>query len=368
MGRDNTVSILKGIGILLVVVGHSGCPHILSRWIFCFHMPLFFMASGYFFRDEYIDNPWEFFQKKVRGIYWPFVKWSIVFLLLHNVFMYFGIMNPEYGSSQGHCPSWFSAMDILRNSVDVVTKMTSYDYFICGAFWFFRSLFVGNVLLCLCSWLVKKYFHVSRSVLLVTIVFGILGGLKVLYGKDIPNWPQGGYRELMAVFFIGMGCLTKSLVVKNAEKWYVVFVAFLLLAISAIWLPTNMGYKGQTWVKWLTLCITGVAGFFFVFGISRLVDGQTDRLKKVFVFLGENSIYILIFHFLFFKPASYLKAIIWHLDWKMISCHPVIPENNEWYWLVYSLTSVLLCVGAVQMQKKLKFKQRMENTLKLEKK
>lgn len=86
------------------------------------------------------------------------------------------------------------------------------------------------------------------------------------------------------------------------------------------------------------------------------------------MFLGENSIYVLIFHFLFFKPASYLKIMIWHLDVKMISCHPVIPENNDWYWLVYSLTSVLLCVGAVQMQKKLKFKQRMENTLKLEKK
>lgn len=365
MGRDNVISILKGIGILLVVVGHSGCPQIISRWIYCFHMPLFFMASGYFFSDKYIDDPWTFFRKKVNGIYWPFVKWSIAFLLLHDIFMYLGIMNTGYGSAHGDCPSWFSSMDILRNSVDVVTKMTSYDYFICGAFWFFRALFVGNVLLCICSWFVKKYLHVSRSVLFVTLVFGILGGLKVIWGKDIPNWPQGGYRELMAVFFIGIGYLTKSFVVDNAGKWYGIFIACLLLVISALWLPTDMGYRGQTLVKWITLCITGLAGFFFVYGISRFVDGKKNQIRTILMFLGENSIYVLIFHFLFFKPASYLKIMIWHLDVKMISCHPVIPENNDWYWLVYSLTSVLLCVGAVLMQKKLQIQQKIKSVFRL---
>jgi len=47
--RDPAFDILKGIGITLVVVGHvySGMTH---RLIYVFHMPLFFLVSGYFFR------------------------------------------------------------------------------------------------------------------------------------------------------------------------------------------------------------------------------------------------------------------------------------------------------------------------------
>ena len=64
--------------------------------------------------------------------------------------------------------------------------------------------------------------------------------------------------------------------------------------------------------------------------------------------MGDNSIYVIIFHILFFKPASYLKTVMWDLDWKMIGCHPVIYGHNEWFWLVYTAVSLLLCVGIIK--------------------
>ena len=37
---------LKAVGIVMVVIGHTACPYELNR-LFCFiHMPLFFMLSG----------------------------------------------------------------------------------------------------------------------------------------------------------------------------------------------------------------------------------------------------------------------------------------------------------------------------------
>ena len=46
--RDITWDIVRGIGILLVLVGHSGCPIILKNFIYLFHMGLFLFVSGLF--------------------------------------------------------------------------------------------------------------------------------------------------------------------------------------------------------------------------------------------------------------------------------------------------------------------------------
>lgn len=52
--RDPRIDLLYVIGILLVVAGHSGTNYhfnstALFRWIYAFHMPLFFLLSGYLF-------------------------------------------------------------------------------------------------------------------------------------------------------------------------------------------------------------------------------------------------------------------------------------------------------------------------------
>lgn len=46
--RDHTISICKGIAIILMVVGHVEAPELLTNFIYTFHMPLFFIAAGYF--------------------------------------------------------------------------------------------------------------------------------------------------------------------------------------------------------------------------------------------------------------------------------------------------------------------------------
>ena len=48
--RDNYIAIAKALGIMLMVMGHSGCPDFLYRFIYMFHMPLFFFCSGFFMK------------------------------------------------------------------------------------------------------------------------------------------------------------------------------------------------------------------------------------------------------------------------------------------------------------------------------
>ena len=46
--RDKNIDAAKGMAIVLVVMGHvcTGIPG-LVKWIYSFHMPLFFLISGY---------------------------------------------------------------------------------------------------------------------------------------------------------------------------------------------------------------------------------------------------------------------------------------------------------------------------------
>ena len=51
--RDPSFDILKGLGILLMIMGHVGFGELFSKYIHAFHMPLFFLISGYFYKTCY---------------------------------------------------------------------------------------------------------------------------------------------------------------------------------------------------------------------------------------------------------------------------------------------------------------------------
>lgn len=85
--RDATLDIAKAICIICMVIGHSGCPDYLYRFIYLFHMPCFFFISGWLLKDKYLTDIKKGLLNKVRGSYFPFVKWSLLFLVFHNVFV-----------------------------------------------------------------------------------------------------------------------------------------------------------------------------------------------------------------------------------------------------------------------------------------
>lgn len=58
--RDTVLSVSKGIAIILMVAGHAEAPELVTNFIYTFHMPLFFMAAGYFLSRRYLDDPWSF--------------------------------------------------------------------------------------------------------------------------------------------------------------------------------------------------------------------------------------------------------------------------------------------------------------------
>ena len=146
MKRDTTISVAKGIAIILMVIAHAEAPGWLCKFIFEFHMPLFFITAGYFFSTRYLNDEATFVKKRIKGLYWPFIKWALFFLVLHNWMFDIGILNEVYGNEQGGVLHPWTWHQMQQNIWNIFTAMGGYDAFLCGAFWFFRGLFVASIL------------------------------------------------------------------------------------------------------------------------------------------------------------------------------------------------------------------------------
>lgn len=86
--RDQKFDVVKGIAIVLMVIGHAECDAGLRSFIYLFHMSAFFLIAGWFYRAEF---SWPGVRKFVGGklmrLWWPFVFWCSLFALLHNVLL-----------------------------------------------------------------------------------------------------------------------------------------------------------------------------------------------------------------------------------------------------------------------------------------
>ena len=142
--RDDSISIAKAIAILLMVLAHTCFSQYANLWINMFHMPLFFFFAGYCFKSKYLDIPKVFLQKRIEGLYKPFVKWSIVFILLHNVFFHLNLYNDIYGW-RGEVSHLYGWQDVAVRIVHVVTRMTDNEQLL-GGYWFLKALLFGSLI------------------------------------------------------------------------------------------------------------------------------------------------------------------------------------------------------------------------------
>lgn len=135
IARVGWVDVAKGIGIILVVVGHTNRGlassvinwsqgfQLLDDWIYSFHMPLFFFLSGLFLIKA-SSKPYSLFlSDKIRTIVYPYLIWSAITILLKSA-LGSAVNNPR---SIGDLPLIFYAP--------------------VEQYWFLYVLFVGIVLL-----------------------------------------------------------------------------------------------------------------------------------------------------------------------------------------------------------------------------
>lgn len=152
--RDKSVSMTKGVAIILMVLAHTGFSRLGDSYINMFHMPLFFFFSGYCFKNVYLNDFRGYFIKRMKGAYWPFVKWGIIFLLLHNVFFALNIYNGEYGFN-GKVSQVYTITDFLKNGAFIIGSMSHAERLL-GGYWFLHTYFFAAFFTFFTIWLFKK--------------------------------------------------------------------------------------------------------------------------------------------------------------------------------------------------------------------
>ncbi len=348
MPRNTVISICKALAIILMVIGHADCPDVLAKFLYEFHMPLFFITAGYFFSLRYLDDEATFVKKRFKGLYVPFVTWSVFFLGIHNWMFDLGILNELYGNWTGGVTHPYSAHRIQQNLWNIVTAMGGYDEFLCGAFWFFRALLVASIGFLVCYKLFDKlagraglHLGATAITLAVCVAALLLAGWKTYEGLRIITLVQGGYRDLMGMFFFGCGFLFRQWEHRYKATWWATIAFAVVVGLFSHYLTANMNWR-STFTQFLSLPVPALCGFLMTYNIAKWLDRHPGRIHRFLVYCGDHTLPIFIFHIISFKVVSLVKIAYYHLDFAQIGCHMVIhyKAKDDLFWILYTLAGV----------------------------
>lgn len=127
--------IAKGIAILCVILGHLGIKEI-NRVVFVFHMPIFFLISGYFISQN--DRLVDFCKKKFKQLIIPYIVTSLAICLLSIPVSVIFQQNIGQNLFKWICGSIYGS----GTRAGIIPGMPSFI----GALWFLEALFWGALI------------------------------------------------------------------------------------------------------------------------------------------------------------------------------------------------------------------------------
>ncbi len=274
--------IAKGIGVILVGIGHSpGLPFSVLLWIHSFHVPLYFFISGIFVKDE-DDTPFlTSLKKNIKGLLLPYLVFSFVFLLMDILF-----------------PDIYTNPKLELKYI--LMGQGSY-----GALWFFFVLFFERLILD-----VLRRFVKSKKLLTVLYVLMTAAGLFLHY-QGLNEFKLASILYSSGFYYLGF-LLKKSrflLDVTKKERWYLLpaFFGANLLGILALYrlTGTTLDLNSATAFDIVLNYGTALSGIAVMLILSRLLTG--NAVGTVFSYVGKNSLYFypLLGGYIPFKIESY---------------------------------------------------------------
>ena len=252
--RIDWIDISKGIAIILMVLGHTSIPEPISKYIWSFHMPLFFMVSGMMFKPKYKDIL-EYITKRVKTLIVPYCFFSAIVFV-----SYYGT---EY---------W--------RPYEIYMGWTGY------ALWFIPVLFLSELFLFEISKIKDK-----RYVFAVLLCLTILGWLLSYFNIKLPYKVDA---VPFASIFLLIGYFGKSVFLNYKPNLCITFVLLCVsIALSQILPKTGVGANAMGYV--LPNIINAVVGTCSIFAFSQIIEAKAYCFSKPLIWCGSNSIFIMAF-------------------------------------------------------------------------
>lgn len=341
--RNKSVDIAKSLGIILVVLGHTDCLG--KNFIYQFHLPLFFFLSGYVFSEKYLDRPKEFIKKRVKSLYMPFVLLESLFLLFHNLFVKIGLYN-ELSNTK----LILNLKNIIVNFFKILTL--GYGEQLAGPLYFLISLLEINILFW-CLLKISKKFK-NKGYLICILISTIL-----FFVGCYTKLPRMLSQSLIGLFFYSFGFLFKKI-----EKKIKFRLDFFIILSIIVWVCSRYNFvdisKLSITYKPL-LIISGLCGTYLILYIANKLEFLNN---KFILYCGENTLYVLAFHFLAFKIIVLIELIIYKVDFVKLGIFPAYQQNLTWS-IILTFFGVIIPLGINKLKDLIKYKINKVQNLKL---
>lgn len=339
------MNIAKGIGICLIVLGHSFSEEsnsTIRSFVYLFHVPFFFIISGYFFKKQYIDNPARLLVSRIKSLWVPFFYWSVFFILFHN-FLFTIFVYSQDVSFSGSSIQIYSFLDISEKLIKLFFFKGSEQ--LLGAFWFLPCLFFTIIIFLIVNLFSKKINSKYIVVALSSLLF-FCGNLLFFLDVKIPVISYDIRLYCITTFLYYIGFCYKKYENFVPMKFGLAAFSFLILLfvneLNFIKIDSIYSTVGSLRYSILYLVVTPILGTYCILYMSKLF--QDNKKFKFFQKIGRLTIVILALHFLCFKFVSFVIVYLENLNINHIALFPVIPNHEEWFF-AYTIAGICIPVA-----------------------
>lgn len=265
--RDNYVDMAKAIAILLMVIGHNEFAYwfggIPRSVIFSFHMPLFFIFSGYMHKQKNIAVT---LRNSAKSLLYPYLTFGVASLLIK-------ILLRDYPISLAP-KVLISVNSAHANSVWFAEGVTI------GPIWFLVALFWGKVVFTFLADRMEKWR--------LLVVCLIISYSAVWLGWHF-NLPFGILTGLSSLVFIALGYYIKN----NGMSIFFLTVCIIIWPFALI-SPLDMA--GLYYDNYPISVIGAIGGTAVCFIISMMLT-KIPYIRD-FSFFGKYSLHVLCWHYI----------------------------------------------------------------------
>lgn len=342
--RDQYLDVVKGAGVLLVLIGHTGAWP--TPYLYMYHVALFFFVAGYFYKDKYTADPFHYLGTRFYHLWWPCMKYGFVFVCLHNLLFSLGLYSDAVDVQTVTTRHLYGEAEFLVALVHAFT-LQSWEEML-AALWFIVMMLADLFMLCGLRHGASRLAAGWRREALV------LAGVILIYLKGC--WLVE--HKIVLEYYFQLSCVLLlptylGYVYQHGRQW-LRWRWFLCLAggILVVFVYHHTG----TWVelsqnrilgpKWFVLAT--MAGIAFHLGACAVLQ-RLPAIGSLLSYAGRKSLHVIALHFLAFKAVTYLYIEAKGLPFVLLASFPVLgyPLQEGQWWLVFVAVGFLLPLAVI---------------------